>query len=89
MATILGKDGFLFFKKTFFAEYSWQLLSAKLGTPELGNLFPELPRVIAMSTRQRALCRQPLSAKRSVLSFIFLLSTLTNTHRINSFYSWV
>jgi hypothetical protein len=50
--------------------------------PSWENLFPELPRVIARSTRQRALCWRPLSAKRSLLSFIFnfLLSALTNTH---------
>jgi hypothetical protein len=55
---------FLFFLKKFFAERLVQLRSAKLGTPELGKFFPELPSVIARSTRQRPLCRRPLSAKR-------------------------
>jgi hypothetical protein len=34
---------FFIFLKNFFAEGFWQLLSAKLGTPELGKFFPELP----------------------------------------------
>jgi hypothetical protein len=41
-----------------------QLRSAKLATPELGKFFPELPSVIAKSTRQRTLCPRPLLAKR-------------------------
>jgi hypothetical protein len=31
MAKTVGKDGFLVFKKTFFAERPWKLHSAKLG----------------------------------------------------------
>jgi hypothetical protein len=30
LAKTIGEDGFLFFKKTFFAESPWQLRSAKL-----------------------------------------------------------
>jgi hypothetical protein len=67
----VGKDGFLFFKKTFFAERLVQLRSAKLGTPELGKFFPELPRVIARSSRQRGLCRRPLSAKSPLYVLFF------------------
>jgi hypothetical protein len=57
LAKAVGKDGFLFFLKKFFAERLVQLRSAKLGTPELGKFFPELLSVIAKSTRQRLLCR--------------------------------
>jgi hypothetical protein len=52
LAKAVGKDGFLFFKKNFFAERPVQLRSAKLGTPELVKFFPELPSIIAGSTRQ-------------------------------------
>jgi hypothetical protein len=38
----VGKDVFYFFKKTFFVERSWQLRSAKLGTPELGKFVPRV-----------------------------------------------
>jgi hypothetical protein len=38
----VSKDVFLFFKKTFFAESSLQLRSAKLGTPELGKFVPRV-----------------------------------------------
>jgi hypothetical protein len=72
---------FYIFLRKFFAEGFWQLLLAKLGTPELEKFFPELPSVVAKSTRQRALCRRPLSAKRPYfVLFIFLISTLTNIY---------
>jgi hypothetical protein len=55
-----------------------QLRSAKLGTPELGKFFPELPSLIAKSTRQRPLCRRPLSIKRPhfVLFFSFHIDNI-------------
>jgi hypothetical protein len=66
----------------FFVESPVQLCSAKLGTPELGRFFPELPSVIAKSPRQRPLCRRPLSAKRPhfVLFFGFHIDKHTHTH---------
>jgi hypothetical protein len=70
-AKAVGKDGFLFFCKNFFAEGPVQLRSAKPGTPELGRSFPELPSVIAKSPLLRPLCRRPLSAKRPHFGFIF------------------
>jgi hypothetical protein len=70
-----AKTVFYFLKK-FFAECFWQLRSAKLGTPELENFFPGLPSIVVKSTRQRLLCRRPLSSKRPH----FFLSTLTNIY---------
>jgi hypothetical protein len=64
-----AKTIFYFFKTNFFADRPVQLHSAKLATPELGKFFPELPSVIANSTRQRTLCPRPLLAKRP--HFIF------------------
>jgi hypothetical protein len=69
-----------YFLKNFFAECFWQLRSAKLGTPELGKFFLELPSVVVKSTRQRVLCRRPLSAKRPHFVLTFFLSTLTNIY---------
>jgi hypothetical protein len=60
-----------------------QLRSAKLETPELGNFFPELLSVIAKSTRQRPLCRRPLSAKRPHFVFCFFAFHIdTHTHTV-------
>jgi hypothetical protein len=47
-----------------YARQSWE-------HPSWEKIFPELPSVIAKSTRQRPLCRQPLSAKEATFCFIF------------------
>jgi hypothetical protein len=59
-----------------------ELRLTKLGTPELGKFFPELPSVIARSTRQRRLCRRPLSGKRPHFVFFafHVIYTYIYTH---------
>jgi hypothetical protein len=89
MTKAVGKDGFLFFKKTFFAERPVQLRSAKLGTPELGKVFPELPRVVARGSRQRSLCRRPLSAKRPHFVLFFSFHIDKHTHKYIYIYIYI
>jgi hypothetical protein len=68
-----------------------QLRSAKLGTPELGKFFPELPSVFARSTRHRSLSRRPRSAKRPhfVLFFSFHIDKHTHTHTHTHTYIYI
>jgi hypothetical protein len=56
-----------------------QLRSAKLGTPELGKFFPELPSVVAKTLGKGAFADGP-SRQRGHILFNFFLSTLTNTY---------
>jgi hypothetical protein len=66
-----AKTDFYFFKKKLFAERPVQLRSAKMGTPELGKFFPELPSVFARSTRHSGFADGP-ARQRGTFCFIFV-----------------
>jgi hypothetical protein len=70
-AKAVGKDCFLFFKKTFFAKRHVQLCSAKLGTPELGKFFPELPSVVAKTLDKCPFADGPSRQRGHILFFFF------------------
>jgi hypothetical protein len=66
-----AKTVFYFFLKKFFAERPLQLHSAKLGTPELGKIFPELPSVFARALGKGPFADGPSRERGHTLFFSF------------------